>query len=202
MRLVLAALLLGGCSFPTPSDGFACSNNDQCSNGRVCEQGFCIRTTEIANDAAVTMDADAPIDADPFEAIAAMCTLKGYTVDAATGGYYRISAVAKKWTDAQAECKADVTDATHLIVLSNAAEVTFVSSHLGWVGLSDIATEGTFVNVTGETPDERPFANGQPDNGGGNENCVQMNNPGKLDDDQCGNTHKFVCECDGQASTP
>jgi hypothetical protein len=57
------------------------------------------------------------------------------------------------------------------------------------------------VNVTNEPNDMRPWDSGQPDNGGGDENCVQMKAAG-LDDDQCGNGHRYVCECDGRAPTP
>lgn len=57
------------------------------------------------------------------------------------------------------------------------------------------------MTVTGETGDQRPFSSGQPDNGGGNENCVQYKSDG-LDDDQCSNAHRYVCECDGRMSTP
>ena len=57
-------------------------------------------------------------------------------VDATTGGYYRVVTTNKSWLDAQADCKDDVANATHLIVLSSAAENTFMRTKLGWVGLS------------------------------------------------------------------
>lgn len=140
------------------------------------------------------------IDAPPPDGTAylASCMTAGYTAASATTSLYRIAAGAKAWVDAETECAADVPGATHLVVLSSQAEVDYVkATRLGWVGLSDRATEGTFVNVTAEPNDVRPFASGQPDNGGGSEDCVQLK-AGGLDDDQCGNGHAFLCECDGR----
>lgn len=129
---------------------------------------------------------------------AASCMTAGYTTTTATTSLYRVAAANKEWLDAEAECAADVPGATHLVVLSSQAEVDYVqSTRRGWVGLSDRQTEGTFVNVTAEPNDVRPFASGQPDNGGGDENCVQLKADG-LDDDQCNNKHAFLCECDGR----
>ncbi len=203
---------LVGCDFPTRSDAYACDTTADCVSGRVCEQGYCVLgtgggmdsskldSTILPNDGPNTVT-DSPPDADPFVAIASQCVAQGYTLVAGPAGYYRPVTVGASWLNAQADCKDDVAGATHLIVLSTPAESTYMLSRLGWVGLSDRITEGTFVTVTAETGDQRPFSAGQPDNGNGNENCVQMKADG-LDDDQCGNNHRYVCECDGRSSTP
>ncbi len=203
---VVVASGMAACSFPTHAGDFACQVDSDCDADRVCDQGFCVIGSRV--DAGVDQDAPIvepdgpPSDADNFAQIAMMCQAAGYTLEAGPAGYYRPVTNGKKWLDAQADCKDDVAGATHLIVLSTTAEVTYMATQLGWIGLSDRATEGTFVTVTGETGDQRPFASGQPDNGGGNENCVQMKSGGKLDDDQCGNGHRYVCECDGRESSP
>jgi len=132
---------------------------------------------------------------------AMLCLAKGYTASTIPGSFYRASTGQKQWADAATECNADVPGSTHLIVLSSMTEVTYAKSHLGWIGLSDRATEGMFKNVTNETPDARPFNPGQPDNGSGSEDCVQQKTDG-LDDDQCNNDHPYTCECDGRAATP
>jgi hypothetical protein len=156
-------------------------------------------------DAATSPEIDAPTqtmpDADPQGVIRAACMAKGYAAANGLTSLYRASTLEKTWIDAEAECAADVVGATHLVVLSSTAESSFIQSRLGWVGLSDRATENLFVNVTAEPNDQRPFLNGQPDNGGGSEDCAQMKQGG-LDDDQCDNSHVFVCECDGRAPTP
>ncbi len=204
----MLALALGGCSFPTRSAALACQTTPDCDGDRICQSGFCVVGDEQGLDAQESVDPDSGMDAmqtpdaDPFEAIAALCTTAGYTpVTGVTGSLFRDVATGKTWNQAQADCKDDVAGATHLIVLSSQAEVTFMGTKRGWVGLFDNDTN-VFQSVTGEPDDIRPFDNGQPDNGGGNENCVQMIAGTVLDDDQCGNNHRYVCECDGKASTP
>lgn len=210
MRSALAFMVLAACEFPTPSAEYACRISTDCESGRVCEMGYCV-IGQVASgpDAATSSPSDAgpggdalPPDADPFTAIAQQCVAAGYTMSPTAGGYYRPAAGTASWTNAEADCANDVVGATHLIVLSTTAEATYMASQLGWVGLSDRVTEGTFVTVTGVTGDVRPWASGQPDNGGGNEDCAQMKAGGLLDDDQCGNAHKYVCECDGKPATP
>jgi hypothetical protein len=206
-------VVFAACDFPTPSETYACEIDADCESGRVCgPNGYCVvaSTGNGGLDARVDsmsapIDApaapDAPPDADPFVAIAMQCVAQGYTLVAAPNGYYRPVTSSATWLNAQADCKGDVAGATHLIVLSTPAEATYMLTKLGWIGLSDRITENTFVTVTGETGDQRPFSSGQPDNGSGSEDCVQMKNDG-LDDDQCNSTHRYVCECDGRMSTP
>jgi hypothetical protein len=205
-RLLLASLLTAAaCDFPHPSEEYACRANADCETGRICTAGYCVLGQENkVPDASNTLPKDAPaidamIDADPFVMIAQQCIAAGYTMDAS--GLHRAVPTSATWVNAESDCANDVAGATHLVVLSSTAEVTYVKTQLGWVGLSDRATEGTFVNVTGEPGDLRPWESDQPDNGGGNENCAQMKAAG-LDDDQCGNGHRYVCECDGRMPLP
>ncbi len=208
--LVLMALV--GCDFPSRSDAYACATTADCDSARVCDQGYCVVGAGGGMDGSQTdgtiipgdgpnLMTDSPPDADPFVAIASQCVAQGYALVAGPAGYYRPVTTSATWLNAQADCASDVAGATHLIVLSTPAESMYMLSRLGWIGLSDRITEGTFVTVTAETGDQRPFSSGQPDNGNGNEDCVQMKTEG-LDDDQCGNLHRYVCECDGRMSTP
>ena len=202
---------LAGCDFPTPSEAYVCDTTADCESGRVCTDGYCVVGNGAGNGVDARVDSstlpidaattDAPPDADPFVTTAMQCIAQGYALVAGPNGYYRTVTTNATWLNAQADCKGDVAGATHLIVLSTTAESTYMVTKLGWIGLTDRITEGTFVTVTAETGDQRPFSSGQPDNGGGNENCVQMKADG-LDDDQCGNGHRYVCECDGRMSTP
>lgn len=209
MRWCVVLSVLAACEFPTPSESYKCRTTSDCESGRVCDVGYCVvGSLSNAPDAPTTtppsdsgVDAALPVDADPFTAIAAQCVAAGYTMNTAAGGYYRTINAQSSWTNAATDCANDVVGATHLIVLSSTAEVTYMTGQLGWIGLSDRVTEGTFVNVTNEAGDRRPWASGQPDNGGGNEDCAQMKGAG-LDDDQCGNAHRYVCECDGTPPTP
>ncbi len=182
-----------------------CQIDLDCDGGRTCEGGFCVGGDDADPDAGVSedsaTDSTLPPDADPFEAIAAVCTTAGYAPLAGTTSLFRDVPTVASWTAAQADCKNDVDGATHLIVLSSATEAAFMKSKRGWVGLFDNDTN-IYSSVTGEPDDLRPFANGQPDNGGGDENCIQYKDDDGLDDDQCNNSHRYVCECDGLPSTP
>lgn len=205
MRFLALALVLGGCGFARRSEALACQVDLDCEGGRTCESGFCVGDdTGVDPDAGVSEDSatDAlPPDADPFEAIAAACTAAGYTPLTGTTSLFRDVPTAASWTAADVDCANDVDGATHLIVLSSEIEATFMKSKRGWVGLFDNDTN-LFKSVTAEPNDLRPFASGQPDNGGGNENCVQYKDNNGLDDDQCGNSHRYVCECDGLPRAP
>lgn len=201
-------LLLAACEFPTPSAQYACRVTADCESGRVCETGYCVIASDDHEiDAPVSTphpDASTPSpDADPFTAISMQCSAAGYTaVPTAGASLYRTVTTSATWANAEADCANDVPGATHLVVLSSTAEVAYVETQLGWIGLTDRVTEGTFVNVTNEANDVRPWLPGQPDNGGGDENCAQMKTANGIDDDQCNNTHRYVCECDGKLPVP
>lgn len=211
MRWLLAvSALVMGCDFPTPSQNYACRTAADCETGRVCETGYCVigsgsGAVDASNqptDASVDGAADATMtpDASNFPAIVAMCMSAGYLA-ASNGGYYRLPPSQASWTNAETDCANDVVGATHLVVLSDVQEVQVAATEPGWIGLSDRITEGTFVTVTSETGDQRPWASGQPDNGGGTEDCARIQSNGTLDDDQCGNSHFYACECDGKMPT-
>jgi hypothetical protein len=210
MRSAATSLLgvVSACAFPARSDNYACNSDSDCDKGRTCDSyGYCVKakvdagTTGQPDSSNTTIDAMVYMDADPMQQLAMKCTAAGYTLATGPNGYYKVVTAGATWTNAQAACAADVAGSSHLIVLSTPAEVTYMASQLGWVGLSDRTTENQFVTVTAEPGDQRPWAGGQPDNGGGSEDCAQMKTGGQLDDDQCGNSHRYVCECDGKLSS-
>ena len=55
MKLALASVLLVACSFPTPSEQYACHTTDDCDSNRVCTSGYCVLGAH---------GGDAPIDVD------------------------------------------------------------------------------------------------------------------------------------------
>ena len=196
--------LVMACDFPTRSASYACETTADCRIGRTCEDGYCVRS-EVDAGTADMADSAPSIDMafmDANAALVAQCLAAGYTFEASPNGYYRAVTNDASWGNAQAACAADVPGASHLIVLSTTAEVAYMQTELGWIGLSDRLVEGQFVTVTGETGDQRPWASGQPNNASGTEDCAQMRSDLVLYDDQCSNAHRYVCECDGRASTP
>jgi hypothetical protein len=64
-----------------------------------------------------------------------------------------------------------------------------------WIGLSDVDVEGQFVWADGEPllPAEEAWSSGQPNNTGGNQNCVVITN-GEWQDVACAQRNAFLCE--------
>lgn len=95
----------------------------------------------------------------------------------------------------------------HLVFVETAAENTFIKQKLGkfpsawwWMGIDDINTEGTW-KYHGTDKVQVSFtdwATGQPDNGGGNEDCVHFwfrdTHDIPWNDRSCTDTFLAVCE--------
>ena len=98
------------------------------------------------------------------------------------------------WDAAQAIC---VGFGGSLVVIGSQAENDFLAPFIGvdfWIGLNDQVTEGTFAWVNGEAVSFTDFDAGEPNNGGGNQNCVVVFEGGGWDDDQCGDFFRYACE--------
>ncbi len=81
----------------------------------------------------------------------------------------------------------------HLAIITSADENTFLRdtfNSLGWIGFSDHLDENTFRAVvgpeTGSVISYTAWASGEPNNGGGNEDCVVFRNGGTWNDVPCG----------------
>ncbi|CAB4017889.1 Hypothetical predicted protein [Paramuricea clavata] len=75
-------------------------------------------------------------------------------------------------------------------------ETNSASGDFVWVGLNDIAEEGTFVWTDGSPNTYAKFADGQPDNYVNNEHCInilKLEN-GDYGDAPCDATFTFICE--------
>lgn len=106
---------------------------------------------------------------------------------------------AATWAEAQAACAAR---GASLVTVNDAKENAYLASLLAdaWIGLSDAATEGTWVSGA----EESAFASwgmGQPDDAGGNEDCATIGAEGAWNDLPCDAKRPFVCE-DVRARAP
>lgn len=132
-----------------------------------------------------------------------------------TGTYQKLDELTT-WADAALACKdlrdPETSNMTHLAVIGSDEElrqirITYPATEL-WIGLTDLAVEGTFVPITDEvtgwpapglaagTP---PWAPSQPNNLDGDQNCLSLDVNTKLDDKACNSPNALyhpLCECD------
>jgi hypothetical protein len=96
-----------------------------------------------------------------------------------------------------------------LVSINNGPENTFVFNTFGgnyWIGLNDLAVEGTYVREDGTIlnladPTQNFFGAGEPNNSG-NEDCVHMRSDPRWNDLNCGNTLAGVVEAQAIAAVP
>ncbi|MEW5847724.1 MAG: Ig-like domain-containing protein [Myxococcota bacterium] len=123
-----------------------------------------------------------------------------FSVDPNTGRCYARVDTAANWNDAESGC---TFRGGHLTVPTLAAENDLVQSLAGgaraWIGLNDVATEGTWVSTTGEAVTFTDWYPGQPDNFGGAEHCAEIlltafDPQARWSDRPCSETIAYICE--------
>lgn len=124
-------------------------------------------------------------------------------VDPDTGVCYLLFLDELDWFEARDACASLGAD-THLVTLRTISEHVDVTLELAagievWLGASDVASEGSFVWVTGEPVTLAFWAEGEPNNGGMNgEDCAILigfgERAGNWDDRGCGSARPYVCE--------
>jgi cysteine-rich repeat protein len=109
----------------------------------------------------------------------------------------------KTWDAAESFC---VGGGGHLVSISSKAENDFVYLNVmpsdfldptspRWIGLNDKAIEGSFVWSSGEPLSYTNWRSGEPNDSGGNEDCVEQRwSDGKWNDNNCTQTRLFICE--------
>jgi hypothetical protein len=136
--------------------------------------------------------------ADPDVATAA-CSA-GYSGVAGLPSQYRLdTAGPQAWIVAELDCE---SDGGHLIIPDVQAETDYIISVALagpytdiWLGVSDHATEGTYLDVTGAAPPTN-WNGAEPNNLTNNEDCVQAFDNGRWNDTQCAFQYHYICECD------
>ncbi|XP_017064258.1 low affinity immunoglobulin epsilon Fc receptor-like [Drosophila eugracilis] len=100
------------------------------------------------------------------------------------------------WSTAAATCR---KIGGYLASIKDQKELDAIQPKLGfityWLGTNDQKTEGQFIS---EASGKRPFLkwrSGEPNNYGGNENCVDLNR-GTMNDASCSNIAYFICQAD------
>ncbi|XP_058867355.1 C-type mannose receptor 2-like [Acipenser ruthenus] len=106
----------------------------------------------------------------------------------------------KTWTEAQQYCREHHTD---LVSIKNASEneelVKKAQGKPFWIGLFN---EPWKWSHQGDNYTFHNWSNGEPNNGGGDENCVKMSKKGEWNDAPCNNQKSFFCCEDSDPTSP
>lgn len=225
MRAHLAAVLvasLGGCLRTTE---FQCIDSTQCAGG-VCQPvGYCSFSDSGCpsgqrfgnsagsyagkcageggpDDAGVDAPGDdAAIDA-PIDMATSACPASYAAVAGApVNRVYRSITTSASWDTQRTACAADGANA-YLAIPDDAAELMAINTLAAansdyWIGVTDAATEGTYLNVKGAAQTFLPWDNGQPNNIN-NSDCVEVHQINRTwNDTLCATTMSAaLCECE------
>ncbi len=108
---------------------------------------------------------------------------------------YRVVSSPREWYPAEINCE---SDGGHLAIPDDAAEEAWVLDQTaGWLGITDHATEGAFLGVTGVPTVYTNFDVDEPNNSLNDEDCIETRTDRRWNDTGCGVNREFVCECDG-----
>ncbi|MBL0216649.1 MAG: hypothetical protein IPQ07_22545 [Myxococcales bacterium] len=213
--LVVGALLASSCLRDT---SFKCSTNAECGQGGTCERGvgYCsVTDTGCASGSRFGSSAgpyagqcvgeDAPADAPVADAPIVDAPITGCPSNfmAITGGQgthvYRAIPMTSSWQQQRSRCSG-LSSAAYLAIPDDLAELQAISSLAAgevWVGISDTATENTFLTVKGVPATFLPWDTNQPDDQGPGEDCVIIHEQNsKLRDERCNDGFRAVCECE------
>jgi len=155
-------------------------------NDGVCDVAdYCPNDVDTDNDGTCDATDNCPTTYNPDQAdvnndgLGDICN--PYVIQTATHGCstYKLLSMSS-WTNAEAAAQAL---GGHLVAINDAAENTFVYQTFTqngtmdrglWIGLNDLANEGQFVWSSGDPLVYTNWDGGNPDNGGGIENCAGL----------------------------
>lgn len=221
MRGVLLAVLVAASAGCLRTTEFKCQTSADCSSGgAVCETtGYCSFTDgdcaggrrygdySGAYSGKCIGDSTLPdggmSDGKTSDVPTGQCKSTYSALSGAGPHLYRVISTAAQWTTQRDACAADT--ASYLVIPDDMAELQAVLTASGaantWIGIEDMAVEGTYVTVKNTTPPYLPWdtAAGEPTNvgGSGGEDCVSalMSNQ-KIETDRCNLSFPAVCECE------
>ena len=118
------------------------------------------------------------------------------------GSYYHFSQNRLKFSEAEASCK---SNNAKLFEPKNAAINNDIAAkakakglkHGPWIGIHDINDENNFVYASNNAIkiSWTNWKNGEPNNSGGKEDCVQLSTTnGKWNDNNCLKKFNYICE--------
>jgi len=179
------------CRLPACGDGFL-QAGESCDDGDTVDEGFCNATCGFRCD---TFRIPGYSSAALFDGRCYLFRLGGETYAAATARCTALPGLVGGSGTATLASIATVGEDDHVREMANAG-----GSPTVWFGLDDIATEGALVWQDGSTLGYTDWSAGQPDNGGGNEDCIMMSSDradsdyGQWRDVSCAAPRAAVCE--------
>ena len=216
VKTLVLALLLGGCLRATE---YHCADDTACSGGTCQPNGYCsfadpacdsgqrfgdsagASANTCVGDTGLDGGIDASADAAPPDGPPASCPASYAAIPGGQGNHvYRLVPMPNDWSAQRTACAADGATA-HLAIPDDATELgaltnLFNQTPTFWIGITDAATENTFLTVTGAAATFLPWAPGQP-NDTGNSDCVEVNRQARtFNDTRCNEDQRAVCECE------
>jgi hypothetical protein len=127
---------------------------------------------------------------------AADCAARtGCTLHVGTASAYLFCESTRTFGEARAFCEGLQG---RLLIIESEEENTFIVGHMtgsAFIGLSDLETEGTFLWIDGSAPSWAPWAEGEPNDSGGVEDCGGLYaDSGLWNDFNCDTPRAFWCE--------
>jgi hypothetical protein len=116
------------------------------------------------------------------------------------GSCYKVFMTLMTWPDAVSTCNIEGSNLTSVSrleesnFLRNLVKSTISDSYI-WIGLNDIAQEGTYEWIDGSQSTYRNWDSTQPSDPGAIENCVDLSiQSGVWYDFGCTNVERYVCK--------
>ena len=134
-----------------------------------------------------------------FDYVSAPCPI-GWT--SLYGSCYKVSSNELDWNSAKSACEALGSSLVILNSLAKIQELIKRTEGQTWIGLQrDLKGSSPWQWVDGSGAFYSYWWSGEPNNFGGNEDCVVMNpHMGKWNDQECWKSHYYVCEINGNTT--
>jgi cysteine-rich repeat protein len=123
-----------------------------------------------------------------------VCEDEGWLISPTDAHAYRFLYQTTSWTSARDVCTGL---GGHLATIESAAENDLIAARVKkdtFLGGNDLATQGDYVWLTGETMTYENWSTGEPDDTLGAEDCMTMGATGQWSDSDCAGPLVYVCE--------
>ncbi|CAI9550725.1 unnamed protein product [Staurois parvus] len=110
---------------------------------------------------------------------------------------YIVNGVQTSWSEARAICANGGGQLAVPRTYEENQAIFFLRKQVNqhtFMGINDIQKEGDFRDLSGEAIKYFNWLPSEPNNVAGNENCVEMWEEGKWNDENCARARLFVCE--------